>query len=223
MIEYIKHIEEYSNHKHSSFSKLVPSDQWGNRQLAEAFLRKYWLAEQDYKKKWKPVQDMIFRRSKGLPDMVYCPGFEMIPLRGGCLFAEEDFLQLQHAMQEIGENHFAIIQCSQEFTEGEPMFRMKFPVNITWNELMSGNYISAVLFEMNYNDYFVYGESGTWGKYSANDYEYPLDIIGFKPELAPVFKEHFRQAKEEQEEIREWLPLKYKEIWSNEANAKNPR
>ncbi|HEV2830341.1 MAG TPA: hypothetical protein VGW31_00045, partial [Hanamia sp.] len=97
-------------------------------------------------------------------------------------------------------------------TEGEPMFRMKFPVNITWKELTSGNYISAVLLEMGYNAYFVFSGSGNWGKYSANDYDYPLDIIGFKPELAPIFQEYFKQPKEEREEIREWLPQEYKAL-----------
>lgn len=212
MIEYIRHIEEYLNYWQADFSKLVPSDQWGDKQLAEEYLQKYWLPEQEYLSVWKPIQDKIFIQDKSLPDLVYRPEFEMIALRGGCLFLEEDFKQLQKAMQEVGEEYFVIIQHSQDFTEGEPMFRMKFPVNITWEELISGNYISAVLFEMSYNEYFVFSKSGYWGKYSANDYEYPLEIVGFKPELTHIFQEHFSQPKEEQEEIREWLPSKYKKI-----------
>lgn len=212
MIEYIKHIDEYSNYKHSSFSKLVPSNQWGNRELAEAFLQKYWLTERDYQRNWKPVQDKIFYPDEGLPHMIYLPEFKIIPLRGGCLFVEEDFKQLQNSMQQVGDRNFVIIQNSQEFTEGEPMFKMKFPVNITWDELVSGNYISAVLFEMSYNEYFVFGENGNWGKYAASDYEHPLDIIAFKPELSSFFQEHFRQWKEEQEEIEGGLPQVYKAL-----------
>lgn len=212
MIEYIRHIEEYLNYWQADFSKLIPSDQWGDKKLAEEYLQKYWLPEQEYLSIWKPIQDKIFIQGKSLPDLVYRPEFEMIALRGGCLFLEEDFKQLQKAMQEVGEEYFVIVQHSQEFMEGEPMFRMKFPVNITWEEITSGNYISAVLFEMSYNEYFVFGKSGNYGKYSANDYEYPLDIIGFKPELAPIFQKHFKQSKEEQEEIWEWLPQKYKEL-----------
>lgn len=212
MIEYSRHIEEYFNYWQADFSKLIPSDQWGDKKLAEEYLRKYWLPEQEYLSIWKPVQDKIFVQGKSLPNLIYHSEFEMIALRGGCLFLEEDFKQLQKAMQEVGEECFVIIQHSQDFTEGEPMFRMKFPVNITWEELTSGNYISAVLLEMMLNEYFVFGKSGNYGKYSANDYEYPLDIIGFKPELVAVFQEHFKQPKEEQEEIREWLPQKYKEL-----------
>jgi len=212
MKEYSRHVEEYLNYWLADYSKLIPQNQWENKELAEEYLQKYWLLEQEYLSVWKPIQDKIFIQRKCLPDLIFHPEFEMTALRGGCLFLEEDFSQLQKAMREIGEEYFVIIQHSQEFMEGEPMFRMKFPVNITWKELISGNYISAVLFEMSYNEYFVFSESGNWGKYSANDYEYPLDIIGFKPELASVFREHFKQSKEEREEIREWLPQKYKKL-----------
>lgn len=93
---------------------------------------------------------------------------------------EADFKQLQKAMLAVGDSHFVVIQTSQDFAEGEPMFRMKFPVGISWGELMSGNYISAVLFEMNCNEYVVFGNSGKIGKYAASDQNHPQDIIGFK-------------------------------------------
>ena len=211
-MEFIKHIEFYKLYKWAGHSRLAPDSIWGNKELAEKYLQKYWLPEQEYLNVWKPIQDKIFVQGKSLPDFIYNPEFVIIALMGGCLFLEEDFLQLQKAMQEVGEEYFVIIQHSQDFTEGEPMFRTKFPVSITWEELTNGNYISAVLLEMSYNEYFVFGSKGNWGKYSANDYENPVDIIGFKPELAPVFKENFRQSKEEQEEMQKWLPPKYKAL-----------
>jgi hypothetical protein len=66
---------------------------------------------------------------------------------------------------------------------------------------------------MNYNEYFVFGSKGNWGKYSANDYENPLDIIGFKSELAHIFQEHLKQPKREQEEIRGLIPQEYKGLF----------
>lgn len=210
-MEYNKHLKYYTeNYWFSTSSRLIPSDQWGNKKLAEEYLQKYWLSEQEYLSVWKLIQDKIFIEDT-MPNLIYHPEFEMIALRGGCLFLEEDFKQFQKVMQEVGEEYFVIIQHSQDFTDGEPMFRMKFPVNITWEELTSGNYISAVLLEMSYNEYFVFGKSGNYAKYSANDYEYPLDIIGFKPELASIVQRHLEQSKEEEKEIWEWLPKKYKE------------
>jgi hypothetical protein len=192
MIEYIRHIEEYFIYEHSSFSNLVPSENWGNKELAEKYLQKYWLTEKEYLSTWKSIQDNIFIQGKGLPDIIYHPEFEIIALRGGCLFMEEDFKQLQQAMTAIGETHFVVIQSAQDYTQGEPMFRMKFPVAISWEELMSGNYISAVLFEMNRNEYLVFGNSGKLAKYAASDQDHPQDIIGFKPILKSVMDNCFK-------------------------------
>lgn len=207
MIEYVRHIEEYFNYNYSSFSKLIPAKMWGNKKLAEKFLQKYWLSKGEYQSIWEPIQNRIFVK-KDLPNLMYHSNFEVIVLKGGCLFVKEDFEQLQKVMQSIGETYFVAIQNSQEFTKGEPMFRMKFPVDISWNELISGNYISAVLLEMNYNEYFVFGKSGKWGRYSANDYEYPLDIVGFQSELALIFNEHFKQSQKEKDKINRLLSQK---------------
>lgn len=88
---------------------------------------------------------------------------------------------------------------------------MSFPSDITWKEIMSGNFIATVLFDMCANEYFVFSESGKWGKYSANDYESPLDIIGFKSKYEHIFKKNFELATEEWEEIKDWLPKEYKD------------
>lgn len=212
MKEYIRHIEEYSNYWFSSFSKIVPSNIWGNKVVAEEYINKYWLSEQEYKSFWKPIQDKIFISKNEFPDLLYTSEYEILALRGGCLFLQEDYEQLQKVLLKIGETEFVIIQSTQDFTEGQPMFKMKFPVNTSWEELISGNYISAIIFEMNYNEYYVFGASGVWGKYSATEFEYPLDIIGFKSEFEAVFKQQLKQQKEEQDEILEWLPLEYKEL-----------
>jgi hypothetical protein len=212
MTEFEKHIEFYRLYWYQHFSKFVPESKWGNKKLAEEYLQKYWLPEQEYLSVWKPMQDKVFVQGKSLPNLIYHPEFEMIVANGGCLFVEEDFKQLQKAVQDVGEKYFAVVQNIQEYTGGEPMFRLKFPVDITWKELTSGNYISAVLLEMSLNEYYVFGASGKWGKYSANDYERPIDIIGFKPEYSSLFRDKLKQSEEERQEIIEWLPPNYKEL-----------
>lgn len=204
MKEYIRHIEAYLNYWHSSFSKLVPAEKWGDRKLAEEYLQKYWLSNEEYTLFWEPILNEVFIPSKRLPDLVFQPKFEFMVLTGGCLFQEEDFYQLQRAMHNNGEDYFVVIQHSQEFTKGEPMFRMKFPATITWGDMTSGNYISSVLLEMNYNNYFVFGEKGNWGKYTAND-QYSLDILGFESELSSTFSELFTQSGGEPIERLPWL------------------
>lgn len=178
--EYIEHLAYYQNYKHSSYSALVPSDQWGDQQKAKAYLEKYWLTAHEYSTVWKPIQDRVFVSKEQASICYFQPEFALIKLVGGCLFLEADFKKLQKAMLAVGDPHFVVIQTSQDFTEGEPMFRMKFPVGISWAELMSGNYISAVLFEMNCNEYAIFGNSGKIGKYAASDQNHPQDIIGYK-------------------------------------------
>ncbi|PZR02959.1 MAG: hypothetical protein DI539_27100, partial [Flavobacterium psychrophilum] len=212
MTEYNSHLSFYKYYPHMHFSKLVSEKNWGNEKLGKNYLEKYWLHELEYLNFWKSIQDEIFVQGSRLPELIYRPEFELVVENGGCLFAEDDFEKLQKTLQRIGDDHFVIIQHTQDFKEGEPMFRMKFPVNITWEELTSGNYISAVLLEMPYNEYYIFGASRKWGKYSANDYDRPLDIIGFKPELESLFKNHFKRSKEEYDEMLEWMPKRYKSL-----------
>ena len=63
------------------------------------------------------------------------------------------------------------------------------------------------------NEYFVFGASDAWGKYAANDYENPLDLIGFKEKYSALFKKNFKVSDEEKQEIISWLPVAYKNIY----------
>jgi hypothetical protein len=183
----------------------------GNKKIALEYLKRYFISEEDYIQKWKPVQNSIFQNEKvGLPEKVFKDEFSLIAIRGGILFEREDFENLQSCIKVIGDKSWVIIQNDFGGTVKRPLLRMKYPLNVTWEELMNGNFVSTVLFEMSANEYFVFSESGSWGKYSANDYEYPLDIIGFKPELTTVFQKYFKQP--EREKIREWLPQEYKAL-----------
>lgn len=213
MIEYNKILNEYAHNIYSMYSRLIPESEWGNKEIALEYLKRYFLPPVEYSQKWKPVQSSIFQNEKiGLPANVFKEGFALKAMRGGVLFEREDFENLQNCIKVIGDKNLIIIQNDFGGAIKKPLLRMKYPVDITWERLMSGNFVSTVLFEMFANEYFVFSESGNWGKYSANDYEYPLDIIGFEPKLAHIFQEYFRQPKEEQEEIREWLPQEYKAL-----------
>ena len=212
MKEFDAHVEFYKSSRWEGFSKYTPISDWGNEVHASRYMQKYWLPEQEYFNVWKSIQDKVFKEGRNLPDLIYKNEFMLKVIVGGCLFLEDDFKQLQNALNAIGEEHFVIIQHTQDYTEGEPMFRMKYPVNISWEELSSGNYISAVLLEQMYNQYFVFGTKGNWGKYSANDYIMPLDILGFKPEIASAFKENILQTNEEKEELQKWIPDVYKDL-----------
>ena len=210
--------------------------------LSRIYLRKYWLSEEEWQNYWVPLGDSIFCPDAfRLPDMMFQEGFILIAGLGGTPFGECDFLALQKCMREVGDKSFVMIENRnvREIGRGNnfPYLRFKFPVDLTWNELHNeGAKCYNISHEVTWapgKEYFIFGDSGLWGKYPASQYwdrsidlsGTPLDITGFKPELASIFKQNFcfdeqmlyyesHLTEEEREEDRErlpkWLPLSYK-------------
>lgn len=188
---------------------------------SQKFLEKFWLSDKEFTNDWEAVKEIVFSKSfKQLPDILFNEGFEMIAQRGGTLFIEDEYLSLQECMKAAEDKFFVVVEnrfIREKADNDLPYLQFKFPVYTTWEELNNGdeNYPDIaydLLWIMN-KEFFVFGDSGKWGKYAACDYyDTPLDIIGFTPELANIFQEYFKQSKEEQEEIREWLPQKYKKL-----------
>lgn len=187
----------------------------------QKFLEKFWLSEEDKQSYWESTKNKIFpTSSKRLPDILFNKGFMLIAQRGGTLFTQEEYQLLQECMKTTGDKFFVIIENRFVRKKGDtdmPYLQFKFPISTTWEELNNGDEncpdISYDLLWIMDKEFFVFGDSGKWGKYAACDYyDTPLDIIGFKPEYEPIFRESFKQSQEEWVEIKEWLPSKYKEI-----------
>jgi hypothetical protein len=186
MMNFEKHIDFYQTYWLSSFSQEIAENDWGNKELAENYLKKYWLSDEEYFEKWRPLEQSIFNIGNPPSEKMLKADYRQILIQGGRLFTEEDFLIFQKAIGLTNQTEFVVIQGEQEFTAGEPMFRLKFPIDITWAEVMSGNYISAVVFEMYYNKYYVYGNGVEWGQYTSNDEEIPIHVFGYLPEYSKV-------------------------------------
>ena len=216
--EWLSHLEKYALSPHHMCS-YTPYSTWVNKEVARTYLKKYFLSEKDYIKNWKPIQDAIFQnQDKTLPDMLFQDHLSLLAFRGGCLFEQRDFEALQHCAQALGDKHLIIIHKPVVYEEAPPL-RMIYPSDITWEEMMSGNYISSVICEGSFDDYFVFSESGIWGKFASTDYDDkinpnipPLDIIGFRPEYNALFAKHFKPLqKEDIEDMKNRLPPLYKD------------
>ena len=213
MIEYKEHINIFSLEGSWWFSKLTSESDWGNLSIARDYLKKYWLCKDEYNIKWRHIQSKVFKElDHSLPHLIFQESFDLTAIKGGCLFLKEDFEILQQCLLEIGEKYLILIENTFNDKLEEPAFRMKYPSDITWEEFTNGSFISSTIIEHPHKEFYVFGESGKWGKYAANDYEWPLDIIGFKPDYESVFRNSFEQSPEEWDEIKEWLPPKYREI-----------
>lgn len=194
-----------------------------------AYFEKYWLNYEEYIKKWLPIQNIIFNnKARHLPNMMFNEDkFELLPSIGGQIFSQKEFEILKKCLKVTKDKYFVLIQNKHVQPEihnpngGDniihPLLRFKYPLDITWSELMSGGYISVELFQWFYKDYFVFGDSGRWGKYIANHTEqYPFNILGFTKEYESIFKKNFEiKSEEEYQTLKKWLPENYKPYIKN--------
>lgn len=192
MKEFEPILERYADEGYAMYSKTVSPDKWGDVKPAKEYLRKYWLPESEYENAWKETKESIFvTRQSALSEPVFRSSFQVITKLGGCLFVEEEFHRFQDCFKVIDEPYLIIVESGIGGDPETPLFRLKYPSDITWHEFTSGGYISSILIEMPHNEYYVFGRLGEWGKYSGNDHPYPVDIIGFKTSHALVFTRLF--------------------------------
>jgi len=203
------------------------------RKQAELYFEKYWLGEDEYFEKWRPIQESIFDlKARYLPDMMFSVGFELFPLVGGDIFvSERDFTILQHCMRRTGDEQFAIVQNRNVVVGGGgieelPFTRFKYPVDISWAELMSGGIAGSEHLNNGCKDYFVFGDSGNWGRYVGNSYvkpenqvsANPINVMGFKKGLSDMCRNNFEEVRRLEPQITpeillsEWLPDSYKQL-----------
>ncbi|OJW17971.1 hypothetical protein [Mucilaginibacter sp. 44-25] len=191
-----------------------------NLDVSKKYLQKYWLFEKDYLEKWQPIQKALFKNNTFFPEFVFNKKLQIFVTGGGRIFPQSDFESLKICMNKSGDKEFVIIQninnsdAPQIYYKGErlkphPFLRFKFPAHVDWKELLSGDGISEHLFEMPFKDYFVFGDSGNWGMYVANDHYYPLIIFGFVEDLKLVFENEYKVSENEHREILKALPTDY--------------
>ncbi len=178
----------------------------------QGYLSKYWLQELEYLSKWKDIQNTVFHLNKDFPNMVIKPGFELLVQQGGLLFVQEEFELLKDCIKSSKDRYLFIIEDYDELNpphDSGPLLRFKYPVNLSWDEINLGiaEGISYELYHSPNRNFYVFGDSGMWGKYVANDFDNPVDIYCFKKEIETVFRENFKVTEEEKNDLKEILPL----------------
>lgn len=158
-----------------------------------AYLSAYWLSEAEYHERWKPLQDTIFVDSSAAPPCVRISEKLAVFSRvGGVLFTQEDFLKLSASLASLPDTNFVIVEdfdIRRPPHNSGPALRLRYPKSIHWNEIcIEGEGISYELFGRPIRNYFVFGDSGLWGKYAANDWLNPQDYWALSPNVSSTFK-----------------------------------
>lgn len=167
------------------------------------FLEKHWLEEDRYIEKWLSHKNEIFNQSfKWFPEQRFHDDFILRPFIPGVVFYKESYESLMSVLKEMGEEEFVIIRDDPNY-----FFGLEFKVTDSWEEidLEESTFLMTELFCFA-NNYFVFGKSGKWGKYTANEHENWVDIMGFKPEYLDLFRKHFPISEEEKKDVEEALP-----------------
>jgi hypothetical protein len=195
MKDYQKHLDQYRD---------FPD----KREQAELYLRKYWLDKQELKDVWLKKRKEVFTDPIIFPSSIFNDELDVIINKGGAVLPEEDFEPLKLCIQHTGDNYFIILEDYDEdnppHTSGPP-YRFKYPVGISWSEIMSGGSISYDVYVRPIRNYFVFGDSSQWGRYCGSDFEYPLLIFGVTSKYYNLFHGQFSNSDDDVKDLKEWL------------------
>jgi hypothetical protein len=179
-----------------------------NRKQVEEYLEKFWLNKRELIDVWLKIKSRVFNTFfKTLPDPLYNKTFETIILKGGSVLPKDNFDAFLTCLRIVGDTSFIILEDYDDNNpphKSGPPFRFKYPINITIETIMSGADISKQVFLRPVRNYFVFGDSGQWGKYVGNDFEYPLEIIGFHNKYSSLFRSKLIIPEVDTEDLKQW-------------------
>jgi hypothetical protein len=145
----------------------------------------------------------------------------------GAIFTKKYFSILQQIMKGSGDKYFELIEdIEMEYlTPDSCINRFVYPVGISWEEFFESGGIFSNHLQLLDRNYFVFGDSGTWGEYVCNGYSYdnhpgPIDFIGYQEknegmilnDLVPLL------SKEEKDTMLKMSPENYRQYfrWKNQ-------
>lgn len=217
--EFDKLLDEYSTEGYFLYAgKEDDSDleKWRNVETANKYLERFWLDCEEYKNIWKPIQQKLYSSATStFPNLLFPKDVYVFLRVAGVSLTKENLEEIKKLMKELGESHFVLIQNNHgiENANSLPNFKMKYPVSISWSELMSGGFISTALFEMWHNEYFIFGSSGAWARYVANEYELPIDLLAVKDFLIKSVNSNFCNSQADSKELEKIVPESYKNFY----------
>lgn len=208
----------YNDEYYFTYSHLGDAElkRWGDAEVARIYLEKYFISPDNFQETWGSTQEELFDpATRNLDRLVFRKSTAVFPQIGGVALTSSSLKEIKLVMQEAGDKEFVLISSAESQNRSETLIlRMKYPITVSWEEVMSGGFISTVLFEMGHNDYFIFGKSGLWARYVANDYEIPIDLFSVDDSLVSAVKQYFQLAEIQAEQLKPVIPDYYKEAYT---------
>lgn len=182
-------IKKYSSEYYNKMFSIWPDiSKKESIQKGKYFLQKYAMDEKVFRNECFPIMQKIYKSTTDMPfniqnmsiRNIFQNGYKKSILINSPLFNKDHFLAIQKIAEAYKEKNFFIIEDEMCEDSPEMAFKLKIPVNLTWEELTNGGCISDVVLNMPQNDFYVFGESGKWGRWC--DYENPwidYEVFGY--------------------------------------------
>ncbi len=153
------------------------------------FLNSYGMSDSEYRNTCFPIMERIFKfnpreifdlRRESVSNL-FCGSFNFFAYHSSPLFWKRTYEMIQNICKECKDCYIYIIEaeCCEEDTD--IAFKIKIPACFSWEKISCGGYITDVLFNMFQKNYFVFGDSGKWGRWCDYDNDIiDYEIFGFK-------------------------------------------
>lgn len=174
------------------------------RQQAIVFLHQYAMNDIEYKDICTPVMQKIFKFSPSrnfdinvmsMTEMID-DEFDYFSYNSSPLFWKESYELIQKICAEYGDNYIFILEEEECEIPHDSAFKLRIPVCKSWEELSNGGYITDVLFNRSNCNYYVFGDSGMWGKWCDYDnVNWDYETFCYKHITPPVleYKTYFSE------------------------------
>jgi hypothetical protein len=184
----------------------------------ENYFAHYWLDKLELDQIWTPIRKKIFPGEIcSFPDHMFPTDFGTILRVGGsAIYSEKYYKCLQSCMEVAGDHNFVVVEDHADEHDRSSVYttvpsdwwqamHFKYPVTVSYQQIMRGEYLSEELMLMGDRDYFIFGDSGTWGIYAGDGILWSLHIVGFKTELSDTFNRNLAEDKSREKQIAQML------------------
>ncbi len=177
------------------------------------FLQQYAMDDAEYEGKCKQTMRKVFAyspecffdiRYKTMQDLLSNLS-NYFSYSSSLLFWKESYELIQAICVEYGDRYIYILEEERCETAPEAAFKLKIPVNHSWETVTNGGCIANVLFNMFCNNYYVFGDSGKWGKWCDYDNDYiDYEVFTYKYETPQIaaYKDYFAITEKEYKSLK---------------------
>lgn len=175
------------------------------RDMTNRLLKEYYIQDDEYKEHWKSIQKKVFNDNP-FPKNVFNKNFQLYALTSASVLSEEEYNILRQCLK-LYDNLSQYILIVEDTKEKYPI-RLKIPLECEWKDFCPSELnerLSIKVFHFTQGNYYVFSDSGNWGKYVETD-NYDIDIYGFLfPEMKIAFQNMYYDTSENKLRVKESL------------------